>query len=367
MHRYAKVVLWALLMFGAMLFQEGMAQPLNGVWRGKISVPQGIGSRTYQVELKLIRVEDSLRGMAYYYQGGERYARSLVRGYVDPADGTVRWWDEQLLEGSMPAPANGQITVSADFNCPGEGIMKLDGETSIQNRQPGKTGEVHLDKKDGPVFPDGWDELIADGPVEGSDIQRILELEKNLAQQKVSVPTTAPVRSPAPSTAGQEPVQAKAPAKNRDRKERSRETIPGVAALPPMPESTPPQSIEDKFVSRKKQLVAEFPLTGDTLEINFYDHAEIDGDSISLFVNNQVFREHILLKASPYTLKFAVSELREETELIMVAENLGSIPPNTSLMIAYINGVRHEARLESTENTSAMIRFIKPSGVKRQP
>jgi hypothetical protein len=113
--------------------------------------------------------------------------------------------------------------------------------------------------------------------------------------------------------------------------------------------------------------VAEFPLTGDTLEINFYDHAEIDGDSISLFVNNQVFREHILLKASPYTLKFAVSELREETELIMVAENLGSIPPNTSLMIAYINGVRHEARLESTENTSAMIRFIKPSGVKRRP
>ncbi len=147
MHRNARVVLLAHILLGAMLFQAGMAQPLNGVWRGKISVPQGIGNRTYQVELKLIRVEDSLRGMAYYYQGGDRYARSLVRGFVDPADGTVRWWDEQMLEGSMPAPANGQITVSADFNCPGEGIMKLDGETSIQNRQPGKTGEVHLDKR----------------------------------------------------------------------------------------------------------------------------------------------------------------------------------------------------------------------------
>jgi len=44
----------------------------------------------------------------------------------------------------------------------------------------------------------------------------------------------------------------------------------------------------------------------------------------------------------------------------MVAENLGSIPPNTSLMIAWCNGQRYEARLESTENTSAMIRFVKP-------
>jgi hypothetical protein len=84
-------------------------------------------------------------------------------------------------------------------------------------------------------------------------------------------------------------------------------------------------------------------------------------------MNNQLLREHILLKASPYTLKFAIADLRDETEMIMVAENLGTIPPNTSLMIAYINGVRHEARLESTENTSAMIRFVKPSGVKRRP
>jgi hypothetical protein len=55
----------------------------------------------------------------------------------------------------------------------------------------------------------------------------------------------------------------------------------------------------------------------------------------------------------------SVAELGETNELIMVAENLGSIPPNTSLMIAYINDIRYEARLESTENTSAMIRFFK--------
>ena len=43
----------------------------------------------------------------------------------------------------------------------------------------------------------------------------------------------------------------------------------------------------------------------------------------------------------------------------MVAENLGSIPPNTSLMIAMVDGKRYEARLASTENSSAVIRFVR--------
>jgi len=46
-------------------------------------------------------------------------------------------------------------------------------------------------------------------------------------------------------------------------------------------------------------------------------------------------------------------------ELIMVAENLGSIPPNTSYMVALVGDKRYDARLESTEGSSAMVRFVK--------
>ena len=120
------------------------------------------------------------------------------------------------------------------------------------------------------------------------------------------------------------------------------------------------KTVEEMLVSRKKILVTEIPISGDTIELRFYDHAEIDGDSIALFLNNQLLQKNILLKASPYTVKLPVANLGDTNELIMVAENLGSIPPNTSLMIAYINEIRYEARLESTENSSAMIRFYKP-------
>jgi hypothetical protein len=59
-----------------------------------------------------------------------------------------------------------------------------------------------------------------------------------------------------------------------------------------------------------------------------------------------------------YTINLAVAGLLDSNELVMVAENLGSIPPNNSLMVAMIDGKRYEKRLESTEQSSAAIRFI---------
>jgi hypothetical protein len=43
----------------------------------------------------------------------------------------------------------------------------------------------------------------------------------------------------------------------------------------------------------------------------------------------------------------------------MVAENLGSIPPNTAYMVAVVDKERYEAYLASTEGSSALIRLLK--------
>lgn len=118
-------------------------------------------------------------------------------------------------------------------------------------------------------------------------------------------------------------------------------------------------TIEEKFVTRKKILVKEIPLTGDSIELRFYDNAEIDGDSISLFLNDKLIFEHIRLAGTAYIIKFSVNDMRETNELIMVAENLGAIPPNTSYMLAIVGDKRYDAYLSSTEGSSAMIKFIK--------
>ena len=93
--------------------------------------------------------------------------------------------------------------------------------------------------------------------------------------------------------------------------------------------------------------------------MRFYDNAEIDGDSISLFLNGKLIFEHISLTEKAYVVKLAVSDLPETNELTMVAENLGAIPPNTSYMVAIVGDKRYDAQLASTENSSAVIKLSK--------
>ena len=82
--------------------------------------------------------------------------------------------------------------------------------------------------------------------------------------------------------------------------------------------------------------------------------------SRSLLLNDGLLAKNIRLTANPYILRIPLASMKENNELVMVAENLGTIPPNTSYMIAMVNGVRHDAYLASSEGSSAMIRFTKP-------
>jgi hypothetical protein len=139
------------------------------------------------------------------------------------------------------------------------------------------------------------------------------------------------------------------------------EPKPVPVVVTPAPVIIAPPTIEEKFSSRQKNFIKEIPVSGDSVELRFYDNAEIDGDSISLFLNDKLLYQHIRLAAGAWTIKLALSDLADSNELVMVAENMGSIPPNTSYMVAIVNGQKQDAYLASTEGSSAMIRLVKRS------
>lgn len=347
------------------------AQSITGVWRGKVSR----GLKHYNLELKLIRNGDSLTGTSYYYTSTSHYSRFRVKGYFD-ISGDIVWWDRELIEskgGKISSPNTTPFRFAADFNCPGNDIMMLDG-TAARAEDDGKDHEVHLSKMDDPYFKDEWDEVIDDFPyyagipdyIDSID-RRSMVLAPPMQKSPGSVAKNAdPLDDKAPPVRNAEPIakviEPTAPRKDSPSARPVEKTAASVAVMRPQA----PKTIEEKFLERKKLLVTEIPVSGDSIKLGFYDHAEIDGDSITLFLNGKMIHQHILLKAQPFEFTLAVSELSESNEMIMVAENLGSIPPNTSLMIVWINGVRHEARLESTENASAMIRFTKKKPVQEQ-
>jgi hypothetical protein len=68
------------------------------------------------------------------------------------------------------------------------------------------------------------------------------------------------------------------------------------------------------------------------------------------------------LSTAPITIDLKMDESNPDHELIMVADNLGRIPPNTSLMVVTAGDKRYEVRITSTEQKNAMVKFkyVKP-------
>ena len=73
--------------------------------------------------------------------------------------------------------------------------------------------------------------------------------------------------------------------------------------------------------------IKEIKVDTGVIRLDFYDNGEIDGDTISVTLNNQTLVSRQRLAAKPITIEVKVDFDHLEQEVTMVAENLGSIPP----------------------------------------
>ncbi|MEP7255266.1 MAG: N-acetylmuramoyl-L-alanine amidase [Ferruginibacter sp.] len=92
------------------------------------------------------------------------------------------------------------------------------------------------------------------------------------------------------------------------------------------------------------------------IKIELYDDGEIDNDIVSVYFNNAMIVDKLSLKAKAYS--FTVNLAAGKTnELILYADNLGDIPPNTALMVITDGVSRYEVRLSADLKNNASVRF----------
>lgn len=144
---------------------------------------------------------------------------------------------------------------------------------------------------------------------------------------------------------------------------------PGTIVLTRFEKATfkPELRLPPSLTKRKAELVKEIKVDTGSIKIDFYDNGQIDGDTISVYVNNMPVVSNRMLKTQPISLTVKIDPLRPLQEVIMVGENLGSIPPNTALMIITAGTKRYQLYLTSDEQKNAMVRFVyeKPGMVSR--
>ena len=91
--------------------------------------------------------------------------------------------------------------------------------------------------------------------------------------------------------------------------------------------------------------------------ISLYDNGTIDNDTVSVYLDKKLVVDNKRLTDKPIEVRFTLDDNNNFHELVMVAENLGEIPPNTSLMVVKAGGRQYEVRITSTEQKNAVVVF----------
>ncbi len=122
---------------------------------------------------------------------------------------------------------------------------------------------------------------------------------------------------------------------------------PAVKDTKPLPE---------KITSRNIREVKTLEVKSNNIKVELFDDGEIDNDIVSVFFNNTEVVSSKSLTVNGYVLNLELVP-GKTNELVLYADNLGTIPPNTALMIITDGVNRYEVRLAADLKTNASVRF----------
>ena len=106
-------------------------------------------------------------------------------------------------------------------------------------------------------------------------------------------------------------------------------------------------------------MLKKIEVNSKTIKVDLYDNGEIDGDSISLFFNGKLLLSNKRLTDKAISLTLNLDDNLETNDLVMYAENLGTIPPNSALMVVTDGPNRYEIRIISDLKRSGEIQFVR--------
>jgi hypothetical protein len=145
---------------------------------------------------------------------------------------------------------------------------------------------------------------------------------------------------------------------------------PKPAAAAPVAKTQEPKPVKKEvpapprapsFAERKANTVQTITVVSDSISIALYDNGLVDGDSVSVVLNGQPVVQHVRLREEAFRKTLMLPAGIANCELMLMAENLGTLPPNTGLLVIQDGTQRYNVYFSADLQTNA--RII----IKRQP
>ncbi|WP_336723443.1 hypothetical protein [Paraflavisolibacter sp. H34] len=351
-------LLFLLTLFCVCTPRETSAQNLTGIWRGYFNSENG---DQYKFELQVEQnKQKGITGVSYSYLSTVFYGKAILTGLLNAKAKSAVIQEIKTVELRMSGGSQACIMkLVLQYSKSGREEF-LEGSYSSKSEKTEGSNRLGGDCGGGTVY-------LRKVPTSDFYIEPFLRNKPGYrtpapAEKKPAAPPAkAPVTKPAAPVA-KAPAKPAPPVKKPAPKPRT-DTTKRQAAPPLVKEEVKkPQpktvlTIPATTRSRKNELTETLKIHGPEITVRLYDNGEIDDDTISVYLDNQLVLSRQRLSTAPLTVTLKMNDLQTEHVLVMVAENLGRIPPNTSLMIVQDGDKRYQVRITSTEQKNAMVRF----------
>jgi hypothetical protein len=112
------------------------------------------------------------------------------------------------------------------------------------------------------------------------------------------------------------------------------------------------------LVGRENKLVKKIITNNKTISIDLFDNGTIDNDTIIVFDNKKLLVNKKRLSYKAIHLEFNFTDNIREHEVIIVAHNMGTVPPNTALLLFKDGKNRQEYFITSTNKVNAKLIIV---------
>ena len=109
--------------------------------------------------------------------------------------------------------------------------------------------------------------------------------------------------------------------------------------------------------NRKRNEVSRIPVSTKSIKLKVFDNGIVDNDTVTIFYNKKLLISKQKLSDRAIEIDLELDENVNLHEIIMYAENLGSIPPNTALIVVNAGDKRYELFSSASMEENAVLIF----------
>ena len=137
--------------------------------------------------------------------------------------------------------------------------------------------------------------------------------------------------------------------------EKQKDSVLPVVINPPAKKDS--IALPKTVTQRKNVEQSHLEVNVKTINLKVYDNAIVDGDTVSIFYNGKILLTHQLLSEKGIELNIELDLTQSRHEITLFAENLGSIPPNTALVVITAGKKRYELFASASLEENAVLVF----------